>query len=112
MPIKKTNSQATATVTFTVDGPESDIPVMLGAAYTYQGQKIYPVRVVAIWRRSDGESWRLEKVTVDGDVQTKSGARGKAWTDRRAWDGYGLDKSWTDDTPDWMMSAVMNNQPK
>lgn len=113
MPITKTHQRARAVINFEVDGPESDTPVLFGADYTYQEQKIFPVSVVAEWSRRDG-SWVLDDVRVNGYVQLKSGKSGNAYTERKAYRSNfrSEDGSWTDDTPDWLMVAVMNNAPE
>jgi hypothetical protein len=112
MSVTKNRESATATVSFDVDGEESATPILFAEDYTYRGQKIYPVHVVAEWRRQDGDTWKLERVRVHGDVQTKKGARGKSDGLRAAWlKSWSTDAHWSDDTPDWLKSAVMDNAP-
>lgn len=108
MPVTRNHSTARATMTFSVHGAERNTPILLADAYTYQGQKIYPVRFTAEWTREDGEDWVLASVQVHGNVQTKKGVQGGQSAMRRA---YTWRKVWADDTPDWLSAAVLASTP-
>lgn len=114
MAVRKTNETARATTSFTIDGEEQDTPVLFEADYTFRGQKIFPTRVVADWLREDSR-WLLRDVRVWGAVQKKNGSRGVTETERKAYEARMFrpeEGVWADDTPDWLMVAVMNNEPK
>lgn len=101
--------RASTKVTFQVS---TDEQVML-KAYTHTDKKIVPYYAEANWSYSSVTArWRLIGVRVMGNVVSKTGVVStKVTTERDAMTGGSFNPEWCDDTPDELMTAVINNAP-